>query len=175
MIVGIDPGLGGCTVVLNRDGTVFKIIPHSHTPTDIWNYLKGGTGEDSAFVVDYAAIEQVHGVKGWNANASNKLMFQFGTMFGMLTALECRIELVTPPKWMSTMHCLTGGDKNISKTMAGRLFPGVSVTLTNADALLIAEYARRRAIELGLIHVSPLPVYYEQEAAVAKPTMVRRK
>lgn len=50
---------------------------------------------------------------------------------------------VAPVKWQTAMQCRTGGDKNISKRRASELFPGVRLTHAIADALLLAEYARR--------------------------------
>jgi len=41
------------------------------------------------------------------------------------------------------MGCLTKGDKNVSKRRAQELFPALKVTHAIADALLIAEFARR--------------------------------
>ncbi len=38
---------------------------------------------------------------------------------------------------------LTKGDKNVSKRRAQELFPALKVTHAIADALLIAEFARR--------------------------------
>jgi len=38
---------------------------------------------------------------------------------------------------------MTGGDKNVSKRRAQELFPEIKITHAIADALLIAEYARR--------------------------------
>jgi len=51
---------------------------------------------------------------------------------------------VYPMMWQAKMECLTGGNKNVSKHRAQELFPGVRITHAVADALLIAEYGRRR-------------------------------
>ena len=55
-------------------------------------------------------------------------------------------DRVLPQTWQGKMGCRTGGDKNISKAAAQRLFPKVTVTHAIADALLLAEYARRLAV-----------------------------
>lgn len=60
-----------------------------------------------------------------------------------LLAVGIPFEEVTPAKWQRAMGCLSKGDKNVCKRKASELFPGVKVTLWNADALLIAEYGRR--------------------------------
>jgi hypothetical protein len=38
---------------------------------------------------------------------------------------------------------MSAGNKNVTKTRAAQLFPGVKMTHAIADALLIAEYGRR--------------------------------
>ncbi len=63
----------------------------------------------------------------------------------MLIASRIPFEEVTPQKWQKTLSCLSRGDKNITKAKAQQLFPGLRVTHATADALLIAEYARRHA------------------------------
>jgi len=72
----------------------------------------------------------------------------FGFCQGMLVAARIRFELARPQKWQTALDCRTGGDKNISKARAQALFPGVKVIHANADALLLAEFARRT--DLGL-------------------------
>jgi hypothetical protein len=46
--------------------------------------------------------------------------------------------------WQGALECLSGGSKNVTKLRAQQLFPGEKVTHGSADALLIAEYGRRR-------------------------------
>ena len=67
----------------------------------------------------------------------------YGWLLGVLDALRIPYEFVTPQKWQKAMGCLTGGDKNVSKAAAQRLWPSLKITHANADALLIAEYGRR--------------------------------
>lgn len=79
----------------------------------------------------------------------------YGFMRGILVGLGIPHEVVRPKAWQSTM--LTGVDKSETKRasiiVAKRLFPDVSLKRTDkcrvdsdgmADALLIAEYGRRR-------------------------------
>lgn len=82
-------------------------------------------------------------------------MFSFGLNFGwiqgMLTAYGIPFELVRPQKWKKE-YSITG-DKNTSIAVCKRLFPDVSLLPTErcrkesdgmAEALLMAEYARRK-------------------------------
>ena len=72
-----------------------------------------------------------------------KLFWHQGILIGLVTAAELPFEFVVPAKWQRAMGCLTKGDKKVSYRKAQELFPHVKVTHWNADALLIAEYARR--------------------------------
>ena len=82
-------------------------------------------------------------------------MFNFGVNFGfiqgLLTAYGIPFELVSPAKWKREFGVTS--DKNTSIAVAQRLFPDVSLLRTErcrkpddgiAEALLMAEYARRR-------------------------------
>ena len=81
-------------------------------------------------------------------------MFNFGMNFGyikgLLEAFGVPYELVRPQKWKKEFGI---SDKNSSVECCKRLFPGVSLHRTErchkdddnmAEALLMAEYARRR-------------------------------
>ena len=46
-------------------------------------------------------------------------------------------------KWQTALGCRSGGDKNVTKACAQRLFPGKKITHEIADALLLAEYCKR--------------------------------
>jgi hypothetical protein len=72
-----------------------------------------------------------------------KFGVSYGFVLGLLSALRIRHELVTPQKWQRAMNCLSGGDKNVTKAAAQRLWPHWKITHGNADALLIAEHCRR--------------------------------
>lgn len=82
-------------------------------------------------------------------------MFNFGKNFGfiqgLLTAYFIPYELVTPQKWKKEFQIT--GDKNSSIAVCKRLFPDVDLRRTercrkdddgNAEALLLAEFARRK-------------------------------
>lgn len=75
-------------------------------------------------------------------------MFTFGMGYGALRmavlASGIPFEGVTPQAWMKGLGCLTGGDKTVTRARAQTLFPELKVTDQIADALLIAEFARRQ-------------------------------
>lgn len=78
--------------------------------------------------------------------------FTFGRVAGLLEAGAyagaggAEVVLVPPQIWQSKMECLSGGNKNVTKNRAQQLFPGVHITHATADALLIAEFGRRRLL-----------------------------
>ena len=147
--LGIDPGLAGGIAHIGHDEQ-----PHAQkmldTMSDIIDYLWGkqargvwGTpGQRVAYIEKVASSPQM-GVKS---------AFTFGKGYGSLlmalTAAGIPYTEVAPAVWQKKMGCLSHGDKNVTKNRAQQLFPSIKVTHNIADALLIAEYGRRK--ELGL-------------------------
>lgn len=76
--------------------------------------------------------------------------FTFGRGVGNLeAACQCvgiPITWVAPSVWQKELGCLSHGDKNITKRRAQELFPTLKITHAIADALLIAEWGRRRSL-----------------------------
>lgn len=96
-------------------------------------------------------LEQVGGFIG--RAQSGAMMFKFGHgcgfLRGVVMALGCRLELITPQRWQQPL-CLGGKKscatdtiwKNKLKAAAQRKFPQVpNITLATSDALLILEFA----------------------------------
>lgn len=139
LYLGLDPGASGALAWVNERGEHPGWVPLD----DGWSEVSAtvlGLGADWHLV---AVLERVAAMPGQGVSST----FKFGASFGGCEALlACRgvpYELVTPSVWQQAMGCRSGGDKNVTKAAAQRLFPGVKVTHRNADALLIAEYCRR--------------------------------
>lgn len=151
-IIGIDPGASGATAIFDPDGGI-QVYP--------WTY-KADFCEDMANIVCrceaenisvFAAVEQVGGfIKGNPSTGSS--MFNFGNnagfIEGVLMAYKIPFELVRPQRWQKDMccdHSKKGAEhKRKLKEQAQRLFPKQKPTLKTADALLIAEWLRRKKI-----------------------------
>ena len=85
-------------------------------------------------------------------------MFAFGYSYGLcvMALVACGLEenrtfwRVRPQEWQKAMAVPKGlaydQRKRACKELAQTLFPNAQVTLKTADALLIAEYARRQYI-----------------------------
>lgn len=138
LYIGIDPGLSGGIAFIPSLGD-----PWAHkmpeTDRDLIDLIR-----DSINLFDArAVIELVHS----SPQMGVKSAFTFGEGYGRLqmalTALGVPYERVRPAMWQKAMGCLTKGDKNVSKRRAQELFPALKVTHAIADALLIAEFARR--------------------------------
>ena len=139
--IGIDPGKSGAIAFVPETGKPWT-VKCSETDKDISDAFLEIEHEEL-----YACIEKVGpGVFGAGKMGS-KSAFTFGASFGgLLMLLTChgvRFNRVLPRTWQTAMQCMTGGDKNVSKRRAQELFQEIKITHAIADALLIAEYARR--------------------------------
>lgn len=149
MYLGIDPGASGGLAVICG-----KAIPDTgrmpDTDSDVWDWVRrlaaGPSFSTAAF------IERVNGFIG-NGHPGSA-MFKFGQSYGAmrmaLTAARIPWEEVSPQTWQKAFALKRQKDepkhrwKSRIKQKAQQLFPGVAVTLATADALLIAEYGRRK-------------------------------
>lgn len=143
MYVGIDPGWSGAIAYI--DGDVYRACAlHGMTPHDVCHWM-----EHNLHGIEHAALEKVHAMPKQGVVSS----FGFGRCYGMLEAFlvaaAVPYDLVTPQRWQRDLNCLTGGKKNVTKERAQQLFPHIKVTHANADALLIAEWCRRKYTQNG--------------------------
>ena len=99
-----------------------------------------------------AAVEKVGAMPGQGVTSMFSFGQSFGFILGVLTAFGIPYQLVPPRKWKAEFGLLNT-EKQASVDVAKRLFPGVSLLPTErcrkendgmGDALLMAEYARRR-------------------------------
>lgn len=79
------------------------------------------------------------------------LGLNLGQWRGIVAVLGIPYEIVRPRVWQGAVLCgLPPGDKGAHRTMAQRLFPAADLGSRKdqgrADALLIAEYARRQMV-----------------------------
>lgn len=144
--LGIDPGKSGGIAAVRGDieDSGVETIKLTETPADVCAWL--GRVMSSPWIDPRkvrAVIEQVHATPQMGVTSAFTFGRSFGWLLGVLDATGIPYEFVSPQKWQKAMNCRTGGDKNVSKAAAQRLFPQVKMTHAIADAILIAEYARR--------------------------------
>lgn len=134
--LGVDPGKSGAISIISPDAVLsYKL---DNTETDVWNWLN----ENVDLLHSVATIENVHSMPQQSSQSGFTFGKNFGFLIGILTASSIPYKFVTPQKWQKGMQCLTGGDKNVSKAAAQRLWPRVKMTHAIADSMLIAEYGR---------------------------------
>jgi len=147
--VGIDPGQSGGIVIMSSSTTYrtiqVEVIPA--TERDIWELLTRLTG-----ALCTAVIEKVHSMPGQGVASTFKFGVGYGGLRMALIAAGIPFEEVTPRSWQKALGIppkkkaeSNSRWKNRLKAKAQQLFPRVEgITLKTADALLIAEYCRRK-------------------------------
>lgn len=148
LFVGIDPGQSGGIAWINTDTDLAGCVSMPETERDVWDVIYAAT--QNQYVV--AIIESVFSRPGMGAPAMFKFGRGYGFLRGCLIASGASFEEATPNKWQGAMGVLSSHKNNAAavrvhknklKSKAQQLFPTLKVTLKTADALLIAEYARR--------------------------------
>lgn len=148
-VIGLDPGVnGGIAWIADGKACVEKM---PDTLQDLWELIDNirlasqievGRYYDNTHIRAY--LEQVSSSPQMGVKSS----FTFGNGFGhlemALTAAGIPFERVRPQVWQKFLGCMTGGDKNVSKRKAQELFPQIKCTHATSDALLIAEFGRRK-------------------------------
>ena len=139
LYLGCDPGASGAIAAVDEHGSHVATCKLSETPADVADFLRDlCAGHEVAF----AALEKVGAFPGQGVASTFAFGASWGFLRGLLVALRVPYCEPSPAKWQAAMACRTGGDKNVSKAAAQRLWPGVKITHAIADALLLAEYAR---------------------------------
>lgn len=140
--IGCDPGKSGALAVI-EEGIAFVI------PFDERGYIDTlATCDPTQTIV---CIEHVHAMPQQGVSSTFNFGMNFGWLQGVMMAFGIPFELVTPQKWKKEFSVTA--DKNTSIAVCKRLFPNVSLKKTErctkdddgkAEALLLAEYARRK-------------------------------
>lgn len=157
IFLGLDPGVSGGMAALNERGTVVGLAQSEKmTPRDAWEWIESHAATtDAAGTLlreSFAVVELVTGyVAGSKAVGSQmgKLCASAGRMVGFLIAADVPYLEVQATRWQREFGLRKSkGEgktswKNRIKSRAQQLFPSVKITLATADALLMAEYARR--------------------------------
>ncbi len=150
--IGVDPGKkGGYAVVYEDDGEqkaealAWEDMLFVHWCLS-WKGVADARGETIL-----ACVEKVGAMHGQGVRS----MFTFGKsagfIEGVLAALGIGYQLIPPKTWKAEFGL--NSDKAASIEVCKRLFPGVNLLATDkcrkdsdgmAEALLMAEYARRK-------------------------------
>lgn len=141
--IGIDPGKSGALALLTEDGQCTVVPFHERAYTEI---LKAASGPSSV-----CCLEKVGAMPGQGVVSMFNFGHNLGYIEGLLQAFDIPYQLVPPQTWKKEF-CVTS-DKNTSIEVCRKLFPHVCLLPTArsrkpsdgmAEAMLLAEYARRR-------------------------------
>lgn len=145
-VMGVDVGVNGGLAVLRADGTVEHLRAFKPTMTYPEIVAAARAGLEALIKIGgYAVFIEVIGHMPHDGGLGSITFGRVdGLLRGALLALGAVMKDVTPVAWQSKLDCLSGGDKNVTKRRAKELFPAVKITHAVADALLIAEYGRRK-------------------------------
>ena len=144
--IGIDPG---------KTGAIAIIYPGKIKIIDFENFVKTNifdTNYHPLRSVINAVIEKVSSSPQQGVCSAFSFGQNYGFWQGILYALDISYELISPQKWQKEIFDSKKEDdrKEMSRQMARRLFPQLNEHLkrkkdhNRADALLIAEYCRRK-------------------------------
>ena len=148
--IGVDPGSkSGAYAILGSDNSVKvfhwdndRFVSHMRTLTIIRDV-------DDEKVM--AVVEKVNAIHGQGISSTWAFAENFGYIQGVLHAFGIPFQLVPPRVWKKEFSLTS--DKAKSIEVCHRLFPDVNLKRTErsrtddnnlAEALLMAEYARRK-------------------------------
>lgn len=143
--IGIDPGQSGAMAII-KNGEI-ELYPFDELKYVNECYLVKNCYKENA----KCCLEHVSAMPGQGVTSMFKFGENFGFIQGVLQSYGIPYELVRPQKWKKEFSITS--DKNTSIEVCKRLFPGVNLKRTDrcrkdddglAEALLMAEYARRR-------------------------------
>lgn len=157
-ILALDPGSSGGIAWVSPDNAMAWKMPE--TETDRWDLVF-----DLAGKCDRAVIERVQATPGDGERKMGATSaFSFGGSYHSLRMILVGAgrlkgtpwESVAPTVWQRPFSLPTKkaagsktAKKNAHKARAQELFPALRITHATADALLIAEWLRRRELGAG--------------------------
>jgi crossover junction endodeoxyribonuclease RuvC len=142
--IGIDPGKLGAMAILWQTGDV-EVIPFDKA--GYTNAIARANETDEC----KCCLEHVSAMPRQGVTSTFSFGENFGWIQGVLDSFGVSYELVRPQKWKKEFSVTA--DKNSSIAVCKRVFPDVSLLPSEryrkdhdgmAEALLMAEYARRR-------------------------------
>lgn len=144
--IGVDPGAKGAVaeICIDGDSTSITVLPFSKD--NLRMMLQGAAFDDCI-----CCLEKVHAMPGQGTTSMFTFGENYGYIKGCLDSYGISYQEIPPQKWKKEFSL--NNDKQRSIEVAHQLFPGVSLRATErcrvdndgmAEALLMAEYARRR-------------------------------
>lgn len=150
IVIGIDPGLTGAVAII-ADPVVY-VIEMPTMQLGKTGFVKNAVDLNALtkrleFYADFDAhvfIEKVNAFPGQGVASMFSLGMSFWGAAGVCAGLGLPVHLVNPADWKA--HFKLNRDKELSRGLASRLYPGVDLSKKKdhgkAEALLIARYGR---------------------------------
>ena len=161
VFVGCDPGMTGGLAAVDAEGNLLSLIAMprvngSAGPQD-YHAIKAWFSEMKGLGKVEAALEKISVRPGEGVKSTLTAGTNWGFLKGMLVAIGARYVEPTPQAWKKLLSLpkRSGKERKQGKedavVLATQLFPGIDLTPGRkrvphdgmADAVLIAEYARR--------------------------------
>jgi len=148
LFLGIDPGKSGSICCVDAFGNPELVVRANESYSDIWKSVDKLANNNGC----KAVIELVHAMPNQGVVSTFRFGESYGALLGILAATQVPYEKVRPRVWCKEFSLKRDKDepvsawKNRHKVLAQSLFPNIKITHANADALLIAEYCRRKNV-----------------------------
>lgn len=149
--IGVDPGVSGGWAVVDAAGSVVLTMKMGDGPSEIAQQPQ--TCKERVLLVCgsvydlRAVVERVHSSPQMGVASAFTFGKNVGAILAALTAHRIPVDEVPPKTWQKVMGVVypqgRPRDKNVTKRRAQQVFPSLTVTHAIADALLLAEFARR--------------------------------
>jgi crossover junction endodeoxyribonuclease RuvC len=152
VFIGIDPGLSGAIAFIDGEFVAVYDAPsvpvkkgNDYLVADMAKLITQAASQRSCFAILEAGIA----MPNQSSSSTAKAARGGGLWEGMLAMAGVPYEMVRPSAWKKVMGVTA--DKGEARVMAQKLFPQVADKFSRvkddgrAEALLIAEFARRKA------------------------------
>lgn len=142
--VGIDPGKSGALAIIHEDGQVETYTFNPAVYTTVLDHVSKNTDP-------ICCLEKVSAMPGQGVVSMFNFGHNLGFIEGVLQATKLPYQLVPPQTWKKEFSLTS--DKAKSIEVCQKLFPNANLMATDrsrkpsdgiAEAVLMAEYARRR-------------------------------
>jgi crossover junction endodeoxyribonuclease RuvC len=154
LTIGLDPGKQGACAVLDAEGSLHALfdLPYIADGKTAWvdgSALQGALMEALQGRQAIAIVERVSAMPKQGVSSSFAFGVGFGSLLGVLRAMQIPIELVTPATWKRAMGL--SSDKRASLDKARLLYPAAELSLVKhegrAESILLAHFAVRRRFQ----------------------------
>lgn len=145
LFIGIDPGKSGGIAYIDTENDISGTMPYGDTALiDLCRDIRSASKA-------VCCLEKVGAMPGQGVVSMFSFGKSVGYIKGVLEAFRIPYQEITPQKWKREFGL--SSDKVASAEVCSRLFPNTSLLATAkckkphdgmAEALLMAEYARRK-------------------------------